>query len=226
MLFRGKRGDDGWRKRRCGGEDVASRQHQPGSDRKMPGTRRLLSSLSLPLPIEPLFSPSATFAMSFFEVPGWSVPSAPTLDTGSRKRKRPQSEDANKLHGAEVNFEKLIKKLDTGDSKASGSPRIKSNQKSKKARDDDKADHGKNVGKQRTGHQEKGSHERPLTAVSPPPQKHKSSKKAKKSKPPTGSPVNNPSTPSKKKDAPPKSNGGLTALQSNMKSGLDGARFR
>lgn len=52
--------------------------------------------------------------MSLFEVPGWSVPndiqnaSAP----GSRKRKRPGSEGAEqKLQNAEVNLDKLVKKL-------------------------------------------------------------------------------------------------------------------
>lgn len=162
--------------------------------------------------------------MSFFEVPGWSVPTKPALDSNSRKRKRPQPDDADKLQGAEVNFEKLMKKLHTDDSKTSDAPRTKSNKKNKRARGGDKADHGKPVAKQQTGHQEKGSHERPHTAaVSPPPQKNKSSKKGKA---PASSPTSTPPTPSKKKNTPQKSNGGLTALQSNMKSGLDGARFR
>lgn len=161
--------------------------------------------------------------MSFFEVPGWSVPTKPALDSNSRKRKRPQPDDADKLQGAEVNFEKLMKKLHTDDSKTSDSPRTKSNKKNKRARGGDKADHGKSVAKQQTGHQEKESQERPHAAVSPPPQKNKSSKKGKA---PASSPTSTPPTPSKKKNAPQKSNGGLTALQSNMKSGLDGARFR
>lgn len=182
------------------------------------------ASLQLPFAsfAQTLFCSFTDSTMSFFDVPGWSVPTAPTIDSGSRKRKRPQSDDTDKLHGATVNFEKLIKKLDTGESKTSDS-RTKANKKNKNARGDDKADHGKAVGKQRTEHQKKGSHERPGATASPPPQKSKSSKKGKAQ---ATSPANTPPTPSKKKNAPPKSNGGLTALQSNMKSGLDGARFR
>jgi len=51
--------------------------------------------------------------MSLFEVPGWSVPSAPVRDDTrqvSKKRKRPGSE-VHKLDAAEMNVEKRMAKL-------------------------------------------------------------------------------------------------------------------
>lgn len=54
-------------------------------------------------------------SMAMFFVPGWDVPTTPrTLDSGSsRKRKRPVSSEStsNRLQAAELNLEKLVKKL-------------------------------------------------------------------------------------------------------------------
>ena len=48
--------------------------------------------------------------MPLFDVPGWSVTADPVVDQASRKRKR-HSEDSERVSGAEVNFDKLVKKL-------------------------------------------------------------------------------------------------------------------
>ena len=65
--------------------------------------------------------------MPLFDVPGWSVPVAPTTDTsGSRKRKRPSTDgDVNKLETAHINFEKLMKKLEASDAAPSGGKKQK-----------------------------------------------------------------------------------------------------
>ncbi|RPD66708.1 hypothetical protein L226DRAFT_476515 [Lentinus tigrinus ALCF2SS1-7] len=57
--------------------------------------------------------------MSLFEVPGWSVPSAPVAQP-SKKRKRPVSKDtddvdeAERMHAAQKNIEKLMRSLGEG----------------------------------------------------------------------------------------------------------------
>ncbi|KAI1789045.1 methyltransferase-domain-containing protein [Ganoderma leucocontextum] len=58
--------------------------------------------------------------MSLFEVPGWSVPSAPVSQT-NKKRKRPTAKDstddvdeAARMHSAQKNIEKLMKSLGAG----------------------------------------------------------------------------------------------------------------
>lgn len=155
--------------------------------------------------------------MSFFDVPGWSVPAAPTPDSSTRKRKRPQADDGNKIHTAEINFEKLIKKLDSGNSKSSESPRSQSKKKkNQKERGGDK-NGGKPVGIE---HQKVRPQKPAETTPSTTPRKSKPSRKGKES-----STKSSPAS-SQKKTTPQKSNGGLTALQSSMQNGLDGARFR
>jgi len=52
--------------------------------------------------------------MPLFDVPGWSVTSAPVPEPStqvSKKRKRPSGNDSNKIHSAELNLEKLVKRL-------------------------------------------------------------------------------------------------------------------
>ena len=58
--------------------------------------------------------------MPLFDVPGWSVPSAP-VSQASKKRKRPMAKDsaddideAERMHSAQKNIEKLMKTLGAG----------------------------------------------------------------------------------------------------------------
>lgn len=51
--------------------------------------------------------------MALFDIPGWSVTTAPVTETSkteSKKRKRPSSE-SDRLQSAELNLEKLVKRL-------------------------------------------------------------------------------------------------------------------
>ena len=60
--------------------------------------------------------------MSLFEVPGWSVPSAPVAQGASKKRKRPQAskedddgvDEAQRIKSAQKNIEKLMRSLGAG----------------------------------------------------------------------------------------------------------------
>lgn len=53
--------------------------------------------------------------MALFEVPGWTVPKlaqpSPSSSSNARKRKRPSGVSDDKLQSAEVNLEKLMKKI-------------------------------------------------------------------------------------------------------------------
>ena len=51
--------------------------------------------------------------MPIFDVPGWSLSSDPATEAGSRKPKRPPSDTGSEsqIHSAEINLEKLVKKL-------------------------------------------------------------------------------------------------------------------
>jgi len=58
--------------------------------------------------------PEPFAAMPLFDVPGWTVNDEPVAESSNtRKRKRPASESETSLllHSAEVNLEKLVKKL-------------------------------------------------------------------------------------------------------------------
>ncbi|KAH7916100.1 methyltransferase-domain-containing protein [Hygrophoropsis aurantiaca] len=168
--------------------------------------------------------------MALFEVPGWSVPSAPVSEISqstSKKRKRPVPQDGDKLQSAEVNLDKLMRKL-AGDSK----------------------DLDKQAPKKK-----KTKHEKPHVE-NPQGNGHKSvvvNAKKGKGKTSLNSNAHTPETPDKKSDAPAKkkkdgksravnhaskdgstaeppvastSQSGLTSLQKGMKDSLDGAKFR
>lgn len=72
--------------------------------------------------------------MALFEVPGWSIPSVARPTSQPRKRKRPgaNSNDSEKMQSAEVNIEKLMKKLDSGSTKSDS----QNSKNGKKARQD------------------------------------------------------------------------------------------
>jgi len=178
--------------------------------------------------------------MALFDVPGWTVPDTPVSEsTNPRKRKRP-GKDEDKVQTASINFEKLMKKLDTPTTASQKTPSKKQRKRAKKD------EHGVGQSEKRAGapHTHGKDAERPQQAA-----KHKEkggSIQAKRAEPTSRS------TPSKKTrnqsqekqaasqstqphdtfPAPeptgssPKSKDGLTALQAGMKSSLDGARFR
>lgn len=87
--------------------------------------------------------------MALFDVPGWSVPAAAQPSPSSsntKKRKRPSAAgDPGKLQTAEINMEKLMKKLtDSGSSLAKG-----------KGRGEDKDTHSGRAGKSARAHSHK-----------------------------------------------------------------------
>lgn len=70
-------------------------------------------------------------AMALFEVPGWTMSSEtkPILPPNSKKRKRPSGPELEKVQTAEVNIEKLMKKLDRDGKAAEGrKANLKANQ--------------------------------------------------------------------------------------------------
>ncbi|EGO01861.1 hypothetical protein SERLA73DRAFT_177408 [Serpula lacrymans var. lacrymans S7.3] len=162
--------------------------------------------------------------MALFEVPGWSLPSAPVTSSSqstSKKRKRP-ADDGHKLESATVNLDKLMKTLEGKDSVSS--------QASKKKKKTQKA----NVG----GKQSRPSKESNMKQSSPvakstarqdiPHNPDKDSRKGKKnknkSKPDVTVPPKKPST--KIDVSLSHDDSSLTTLQKGMKGSLDGARFR
>lgn len=166
--------------------------------------------------------------MALFDIPGWSVSAPPVAESSqqvSKKRKRPAS-DSDKLQSAEVNLEKLVKRLkgkgtDTksvgkgkGKEKADKKKEVKQAKKSKAQRAAD----AESEAKKKTI-----SRPMPLKAIdkdsitSERPAKRQRTKLAVAEASSTPSPV-------KKVDGG--STDGLTALQKGMKQSLDGARFR
>ncbi|GBE79347.1 25S rRNA (adenine(645)-N(1))-methyltransferase [Sparassis crispa] len=71
--------------------------------------------------------------MALFEVPGWSVPSTLVSDGphSARKRKRVPAQDGDRVSGAVVNFEKLMKKLAAGSGTGKEAERPRGNAKRK-----------------------------------------------------------------------------------------------
>ncbi|KAI0321869.1 methyltransferase-domain-containing protein [Amylostereum chailletii] len=170
--------------------------------------------------------------MSLFEVPGWSVPSAPVQDR-SRKRKRPiqVTDDTGKVHTAEINVEKLMKKMDAAvgpSDERAGSSRGKKRTK----RDASPAD-GSKKPRQKSGSRQAGQKDGVVANKTPKTphgrvdavnREDSASMKSKKVKQRDKEAPSTHSTPTSKAHASPDKN--LTALQSGMKNSLDGARFR
>ncbi|VDB96959.1 unnamed protein product [Peniophora sp. CBMAI 1063] len=190
--------------------------------------------------------------MSLFEVPGWSVPSAPVQESKKRKRPSRAAEGDEKVRGVEVNLEKLVKKMDSISGEADGRKKKKAkredgegaaNARSNGAGEGKKTrkDAGKakeqvisealaKQGEKRTAKAEKTQATAPSQPESTTPAVAPLSKKAKKAAR-AAAKAEQP-TPSREAKAPTtkKQNGGafkdLTALQSGMKNSLEGARFR
>lgn len=149
----------------------------------------------------------------------------PIPDAGSRKRKRPPSDTGSsesRIHSAEVNLEKLVKKL-TGkrDDRASKSfksnnsssdSKFNSRQKKKQSQPAADVDKKKNI-----------SLPMPLMTTT-----ERAAKKAKRSHE-IRSQASKDSLPNHSDQAnedSAESSSGLTSMQKNMKQKLDGARFR
>ncbi|KAA1466263.1 hypothetical protein DENSPDRAFT_831052 [Dentipellis sp. KUC8613] len=173
--------------------------------------------------------------MALFEVPGWSVPSAPISSSAqhSRKRKRPNTDQ---VRAAEVNVEKLVKKLGAGNGKD------KATQRAKKPRHEDKARaHPTEKEKQKGGPRHDGKKMDGTVKGNKSPRPSGDTARSDSGKASTTgehrSPsVSKPGKKSGKKDtasvdsqsrpSPQQSTSNLTSLQSGMKHSLDGARFR
>lgn len=171
-----------------------------------------------------------------FEVPGWSVPEAPTPDSnGAKKRKRPPSDgDTNKLETAHINFDKLMKKLAEGNTAPAGGKKQKRERKSPNgdpsARGSVKptrlaTNGGTPQGKKRKqamvpakGHGESEPAERAVESEQVNVPRRKKTDTQQRSRAPTHeSDAADSSKPPIQK---------LTKLQASLKSSLDGARFR
>ncbi|TFY69605.1 hypothetical protein EVG20_g3067 [Dentipellis fragilis] len=177
--------------------------------------------------------------MALFEVPGWSVPSAPVSNSAQhpRKRKRPNTEQ---VRAAEVNVERLVKKLGAG----TGNGKDKAAQRMKKPRHEDKARaHPAEKEKQKSGPRRDGKEKGGTAKGSKSPRQsgdtaRSDSGKASTAGEPGSSSAPKPAKKSGRKDAAAsavdsskkstlqQSASNLNSLQSGMKHSLDGARFR
>ncbi|KIJ70248.1 hypothetical protein HYDPIDRAFT_104934 [Hydnomerulius pinastri MD-312] len=168
--------------------------------------------------------------MALFEVPGWSMPSAPiSAQTSSKKRKRPGSQNSNLLHSAETNLDKLIETLGEG---AGANDGERHGTKKKKKKHDKLSSQPNNnqVRPPPTASKKLAAAKDPGPSASPTPTSNTDSSPKKKSKrkksKATDVDRSGPSDQSPKAPKPAQNNTGLTSLQRNMKESLDGARFR
>ncbi|KAG1753879.1 methyltransferase-domain-containing protein [Suillus paluster] len=163
--------------------------------------------------------------MALFEVPGWSVPTAPVsilAQSTSKKRKRPAAQDADKMQSAEVNLDKLMQKLGSvGNREDKQGPKKKKKKQERTTRaPDTKGAHAtSNKATEKVSSPHGGSIEQPVKGVSGLRKKVKQKKSLKHD---AGKPEQRPRNVSPAVDEVP----GLTSLQKGMKESLDGARFR
>ncbi|GJE84964.1 methyltransferase-domain-containing protein [Phanerochaete sordida] len=175
--------------------------------------------------------------MALFEVPGWSVPTAPVPSgSNSRKRKRPAHESEakpdEKIHAAAVNVEKLLAKLGEGEGQQAKKKAKKDKEKRKaQAPPAPKREPNGAQAQQKKGKaQERKDESRPAPPVAGGSKKNKKNKgkqaqqQETKASSPAPDPAPTPKPAQKGKNASAEK--GLTALQANMKHSLDGARFR
>ncbi|KAJ3851442.1 ribosomal RNA-processing protein 8 [Lentinula lateritia] len=154
--------------------------------------------------------------MPLFDVPGWSMPADPVPEAGSRKRKRPisdaGSETQSRIHSAEINLEKLVKKLtgkrDEGDARTNAASHSKPKPRRKKKES------------QPTAEVDKKSISLPMPLMKASDRATKKTKRSHDSRPPDFEEQQQRSS----KDLD--SSSGLTGMQKSMKQKLEGARFR
>ena len=165
---------------------------------------------------------------ALFDVPGWSVPSAPVPDQRqSKKRKRaaiPEEQDL--LRTAQANFDRLIESLgdDAGPSDSTGGISLKKKTKTKHNKPQSSHDDQR----KKSLHPPGEMHDQIATSVpsvNPPATSNKEvlpRKNAKKKNGKQGVPPTSRSEPS----VAVQDTAGLTSLQQSLRKGLDGARFR
>lgn len=70
--------------------------------------------------------------MALFEVPGWTIPSAPKPQSSTKSKKRKlHSQDAQKVESAAVNIDKLIASLGNSETSQAGPKKSKRKRKDK-----------------------------------------------------------------------------------------------
>ncbi|KAI0952582.1 hypothetical protein AcW1_004621 [Taiwanofungus camphoratus] len=170
--------------------------------------------------------------MPLFDVPGWNVSGAPVTESQpSKKRKRGRDED--KVQSAEINFEKLMEKLDAQASGADHPSKKKKKPKPQRSAAGsnvhNKMAHTRQDGaepkQKRIERKQKATTPRGASAVQS--ESGLSEKKGKKSKVEHAKLADSQHVPNPNvhgRDHEPKD--GLTVLQAGMKNSLDGARFR
>lgn len=164
--------------------------------------------------------------MALFEVPGWTMPSAPMTDIAQRSGKRKRPSDASKVQSAEVNLEKLMKKLKKNG--ASTSPQAKG--KTTRKIPDPSTARSKEKGSRPKGDESrKAVGGKVKQNISGPTEKYPVSTKDATGSLPSSKRKVKKDAQAQSKNLPKKSSSqiaGLTTLQNNMKQSLDGARFR
>ncbi|KAL4075992.1 methyltransferase-domain-containing protein [Scleroderma yunnanense] len=159
--------------------------------------------------------------MALFQVPGWSVPSAPVpVHATSKKRKRRASQSPDDLQSAQANLEKLVKIL--GDNSSKGDSRRSKKKSSGKAESQQNdVDGGRSQARKGDPPTPKAPSSKDTSGASK--KRNKKQKASKNSSSATASGLSG-STP--KASGFAHGNSGLTSMQKNMKESLDGARFR
>ncbi|KAG6378874.1 methyltransferase-domain-containing protein [Boletus reticuloceps] len=168
---------------------------------------------------------------ALFDVPGWSVPSAPvSTQRHSKKRKRAaSSEEQELLHSAQANLDKLIHSLGGSTTLNDDAGDGPSNKKKKKKpnKPTPQPSHHDQRGKVRNGPHSQGKpHKQAVPpATDPSTASTKAALPGKKAKKKNTKHVVQPTVTPEKSTAA-QDTGSLTPLQRNLKKSLDGARFR
>lgn len=165
--------------------------------------------------------------MALFDIPGWTVSAPPLAESSrhvSKKRKRPAS-DGDKLQSAEVNLEKLVKRLKgKGDAETRGS---KGKEKEKAGKKTEMKREKKSKAQTVDTEVKKKTISRPMPLKAMDRTSISSERPAKRQKTkPVVTEASSRSSLSPTKKVDGDSTDGLTALQKGMKQSLDGARFR
>ncbi|KAI0068911.1 hypothetical protein BV25DRAFT_1792756 [Artomyces pyxidatus] len=159
---------------------------------------------------------------ALFSVPGWTVPVAPVHEK-SKKRKRLPAEDSDKINLAAVNMEKLMKKLKDGSGAADDTRSRKKKTKHAPSRAPPVEETGAREQKGAVT-EPTGSGRRKEKQARKDGEKRAGKQRRKSSAVPSTSTVK--TQESSKQRYPSQQDAKLTALQSEMKQSLDGARFR
>lgn len=168
--------------------------------------------------------------MSLFEVKDWDVPSpagmASSVPKSSKKRKRPAN-DAGKIHSAQVNVEKLMRKVETGGFRSRNEQ--KKGRRKGRTEDTYMLNTASNPGaKLQTRGQTKDKNSETEVKLASNNANPPHPKRAKKKSSRTQSPIDDALSLRQKKNLnrATEPSTGLTSLQASMKDNLEGARFR